>query len=456
MKSMRKCMALLLVVIMTLAMATTAFADSGNSITINNAQNGETYTAYKMFNLSVSDDLKAFSYTIANEWNSFFTTGAGADYITTETAGEVYVTDVTDAAALAQAAAAAVSGKTAAGYATAANGTAVITGLDNGYYLIVSTNGTIAMIDTTPTDPSPEINEKNVNPTIDKSVKEDSTDTFDDENDAQIGDTVEFKTEIQAQKGAKNYVLHDTMDTGLTLKPDSIAVTGLTKNTDYTVVTSNLNDGCTFEVRFTQTYLDSITSATTLTVTYSAVLNENATLAGVTNKAKLTWGNQSATTEDITTTTTHSFDVLKYDADDTTKAPLAGAIFELHKGGSAVVKLIKISDTEYRVANGAESGAVDTFTTVGTDAITIFGVDSDDDYTLVEKKAPFGFNLLKDPVSISVEADNSLVEEVPNNAGVELPATGGTGTTMLIVFGSILFMATAIVLVTKKRMYNQG
>lgn len=120
-------------------------------------------------------------------------------------------------------------------------------------------------------------------------------------------------------------------------------------------------------------------------MTYEAVLNENATLTGVTNKAKLTWGNQSATTEDVTTTKTHSFDVLKYNAKDDEKNPLAGAIFELHKG-DALVKLIKESDTKYRVANGAESGAADTFTTVGSGKITIMGVDSDNDYTLVEKR----------------------------------------------------------------------
>ncbi|MBO7376920.1 MAG: LPXTG cell wall anchor domain-containing protein, partial [Clostridia bacterium] len=40
---------------------------------------------------------------------------------------------------------------------------------------------------------------------------------------------------------------------------------------------------------------------------------------------------------------------------------------------------------------------------------------------------------------------------VVNNAGVELPATGGIGTTLFIVFGSVLAVAAGVVIVTNKR-----
>ena len=43
-----------------------------------------------------------------------------------------------------------------------------------------------------------------------------------------------------------------------------------------------------------------------------------------------------------------------------------------------------------------------------------------------------------------------------NQKGTELPETGGAGTTLLIVLGSILFMGTAVVLVSKKRLYNES
>ena len=41
---------------------------------------------------------------------------------------------------------------------------------------------------------------------------------------------------------------------------------------------------------------------------------------------------------------------------------------------------------------------------------------------------------------------------LPNPKGVELPSTGGMGTTLLYVGGSILVLAAAILLVTKRRM----
>ena len=73
------------------------------------------------------------------------------------------------------------------------------------------------------------------------------------------------------------------MTEGLTLDPDSIEATGLTKGQDensgdYHVVTTGLTDGCTFEVVFHQSYLDTITEDTDIVVTYSAVVNEKAVI----------------------------------------------------------------------------------------------------------------------------------------------------------------------------------
>ncbi len=46
--------------------------------------------------------------------------------------------------------------------------------LESGYYLITSTNGNLAMVDTTPTNPDATVNEKNPDATLDKDVQEDS------------------------------------------------------------------------------------------------------------------------------------------------------------------------------------------------------------------------------------------------------------------------------------------
>ena len=461
MKHAKKFASLLLALVMVFALATTAFATGTNSITVEGAQEGETYKLYKMLDLIVNESNTAYSYTVNTEWKDFFTTGAGKDYVDIDKQG--YVTWKTekktaaDMEAFGKAAAAAVSEKTVVATQTpTADGSFTFANLDAGYYLITSSNGTLAIVDTTPTNPAATVNEKNPDHTLDKQVQEDSDSSWGKANSAQIGDTVNFKTTITVKKGAKNLIMHDKMEDGLSFNADSVAIAGLTKGTEYTVVTTGLTDGCTFEIRFKQSYLDAITADTTLTVTYNAVLNKSADITnGEKNDAKITWGDASNTEWSETVTKTYQFDILKYAANDIEKNPLAGATFQLKDANDNVVKLVKVSDTEYRVANGNEAGAVDEFTTVASGKIVIKGVDLDK-YTLVETAAPAGYNKLKDPVEVTVPETNALTVEVPNASGTELPSTGGMGTTIFYVLGSILVIGAAVLLVTKKRMSMKG
>lgn len=48
--------------------------------------------------------------------------------------------------------------------------------------------------------------------------------------------------------------------------------------------------------------------------------------------------------------------------------------------------------------------------------------------------------------------EGSAKVTVVNNKGSELPSTGGMGTTIFYVVGSILVLGAAILLITKKRM----
>lgn len=459
MKKMKKLASLMLALVMVLSMAMTVTAAGDNSITVKGAQKGETYEIYKMLDLSVNSDKTAYTYTVNSDWTEFFTDdGAGASYVDIDQNGYVTWKKDMDTAEKMEA-----FGKAAATYAAKNKVTAVNTitpekdenivfeNLDPGYYLITSTNGTLAMVDTTPSNPDATVDEKNPDSTLDKTVQEDSTSVYGKENSAQIGDTVNFKVVITVKKGAKNYVMHDKMEDGLTFNTNSVEIEGLTKDTNYTVVTET-DDDCTFEIKFAQDYLDKITEDKELTITYTAVLNEKADITnGEKNDAQLTWGDKSGTTWSETVTKTYEFSVLKYSASDKEKTPLAGATFQLKDEKGNVVKLIKVSDTEYRVANDNEEGAVDSFTTVASGKIVIKGVDLDK-YTLVETKAPEGYNLLKDPVNVQVNAENALIVEVPNNSGTELPSTGGMGTTIFYVLGSILVIGAAVLLITRKRM----
>lgn len=525
MKHLRRIASLLLAVVLVLALSVGAFADddpvaptpTGNSITVTNAQKGETYKIYKMLDLSVNTEMTAYSYTVNSAWNGFFTgSGAGAAYVKIDANGYVtWKSDKGDADSMI------AFGKAAAAYAAATTGvtalqtktptadeTVSFTGLDSGYYLVTSTNGSLAITDTTPTTPAQTVAEKNADATVAKTVEEDSTGAYGAGNDADITQTVNFKTTISAKKGATNYVLHDKMDAGLTLDAATIAVkvgtTPLTKDTDYTVsvatTNSPLTDGCTFEINFTQTYLDSLTADTSIEVTYSATLNAGAVVGstGNLNKTMLSWGDASKTEWASTTTKTWELKVFKYawakeegtETDPDTgkpvvtdvKKPLSGAEFKLYKeevsGQTTVKKYVTVASN--KVTGWTETKADGTtFTTPATGKFTIEGLDSDT-YYLEEITAPAGYNLLEGPIKVVIEDDGDVYywnctkmengvpqystddsakltatdHEVPveNKSGVELPSTGGMGTTMFYVLGSVLALGAVVLLVTRKRM----
>ena len=96
------------------------------------------------------------------------------------------------------------------------------------------------------------------------------------------------------------------------------------------------------------------------------------------------------------------------------------------------------------------------------------------EYEITELVAPQGYNLLKDPIKLVITADAALDKctwtvtangdklsadneylyalTVENSAGTELPSTGGIGTTIFYIVGSLLAVGAVILLVTKKRM----
>lgn len=446
---MKRFATILLVMVMILSMATTAFAaEKNDSITVTGTKVGETYALYKLFDLKVDNEENpaAYSYTVNSGWEEFFA-GDAAKYITKNDAG--YVTAISDAAALAKDAAA-WTGKPTATQSTPATGTSVVfSGLENGYWLITSTLGTEAMIQTTPDKAAVTINEKNPEDTITKTVKEDSTGEFGTFNNAQIGDLVEFKSVITLNKSTRNVKVTDTMDEGLTYTAGSVAIDGLTKGTEYTVEEETATG---FVISFSDEYIKTLTAATTLNLTYTATLNasviQNTAIDAQINRIKITYGDQQSV-EQTTTTTTHNFKIFKHA--NNSEENLAGATFELKKG-DAVVKLIKINDTNYRVAMAGEAGAVETFTTVADGDIVIWGVDADSDYTLNETAAPAGYNKLTAEVAVTVSASNDTRVDVINNAGTELPSTGGVGTTVFYVIGGLMMLMAVVLLVTKKRM----
>ena len=467
MKRTKRIASVLLALVMALSLITTAFAAGENgSITINNAVVGQTYTIYQILDLE-SYDAKAgaYAYKATTAWNAFINSAAIKDvYVKVDAQGYVTWDKKADVAAFAKLAQeyAAKNSIGNQGIKKANSTTVEFTDLDLGYYLVDSTLGTICSLDTT--NPSVTIKEKNAAPTVDKQVQENSNSQWGESNDANIGDTVNFKTVISAKKGAQGYVLHDKMSEGLTLVPGSVKVRDLTEGKDYTVATENLKDGCTFEITFKQTYLDTITEDTSIIVTYSATLNEKAVIYPEpnTNETKLVYGEGSETTWDKTETFTYQFDLVKTKTD---KTVLDGAEFKLYdaKTEGNEIALIDEGNGVYRVATAAEKAAEGFVSaTIKAGKVTIKGLDSGT-YYLEETKAPAGYNVLAERVEVKIDHANltATVEggtyvsggvQVINQTGAELPSTGGIGTTIFYVVGGLLVVAAGVLLVTRKRM----
>lgn len=470
-KTFKKLFAALLAAALVLAMAVPAFAETNatkGSITIDGTVSGETYTIYRMFKLdSYNAESNTYSYTVESAWENFFKTGAGGNYITLD--GQNHPTwtaadenDSTTVAAFAKAALAWAADKKISGTKETATGdTVTFSDLDLGYYLVDSSLGALCGLNTT--NPNATIKEKNEKPEIKKEVQT-STGDWGDKNNAKIGDTVEYKVEITVADGAQTYTVYDTMSTGLTFNSGSLKVTANdVVTTDYTL-TPTTNG---FTLVLPETYVSTLTKGTTIMVTYNATLNKDAVIDGDgnTNEVKLGYGNHQNTVPSKVTTKSYQFDLVKVDG--ATKKLLNGAEFKLYdaENGGSVIKVVPVAGG-YRVANGDETGAVDTIKVNGK--VHISGLDKTT-YWLEETKAPDGYNMLTErkPVSLTNGSNNTTLTSstwseadhgvaVENNAGTVLPSTGGMGTTLFYVIGGGLMVAAVVLLVTKKRMEHKN
>lgn len=501
MKKILKMMFVLAFLLVQIVPTTLVNADSGTNnntgtITINNVEEGRVYTIYEILQLeSYNTDANAYTYKVVNNtWKTFLKTKATAyvnvdsqDYVTWKAN-----TDDSTKAAFAKLALeyatenkieatktiTATTGETGT-IKTTTTGVKYVefTGLNLGYYLVDSSLGTVCGLTTT--KPSATIEEKNTVPTVTKKVKEDSGD-YEKSNTAQIGQEVEFQTTITIGKGAINYTLHDKMSTGLTFK-EIVAIkkvdaennkTTLNLTSDYTVKTTGFTDGCTFEIMFDNNFIKTLTTSDKLVVTYKAILNKDAVVEGNgnPNETYVKYGDNGnlETEHDTTTTYTYSFEIVKTKSDHTL---LDGAEFELYTAATNGDKILLVSlgkDTNgynvYRVATTEES-TVSGFVSAKIQAgkVIIKGLDIDT-YYLQETKAPNGYNQLAARAAFTVSGTNTdkltLTETsytsgglaVVNYTGNELPSTGGIGTMLFVLIGSMMVLGCGVLLVTKLRM----
>ncbi len=324
----------------------------------------------------------------------------------------------------------------------------------------------------------------------------------------------DVSSNLNAYEGKYTMIFHDDACDGLTfdgvtavkvLHNEAHSSTEQTVTTGYQVLTGDATgDNCTFHVVIDDVKkLTDASGAITMhggeeiQVFYKMTLNAEHAVVGTTgnpNESWMTFSNnpyvESSTDDtphDKVKVFTYQLKVVKQDGNEDA---LPGATFQLYK---VILKNPDVTSgvDSYTLSpvGGVNEGENDAngvkcvFNWIGLDAGT---------YVLKEEKVPDGYTKAKDiyfTINAKYEEDNSadpqftagslsatmrnealnvdtkatqsfsydetngvLSTTVVNMSGALLPSTGGIGTTMFYVFGSILAIGAGVLLVSKKRM----
>ena len=494
MKTIKRSIALVLAMILTLAMSVTVFAapnadQNTFSLTLNKAVKGHTYEAYQI----LSGDLSADKATLSNiKWGEGIKAegqtalgGDAAGYAKKLADMGNNSKELKEQAQIIGANLASASGSVTVTDPDAKN---VISNLKPGYYLIKDKDDSLQGQESYTefilhvTD-DVDANVKADVPSVEKKVK-DTNDTtgettgWQDSADYDIGDDVPFQLTATLANNIESYKTYslkfnDTLSKGLDYNNDAVIKLGDKDVTDsftpsYDETAKTLTFTCDNILAFGAKNSDKIV------VEYTAKLNENAVIgaAGNPNTVYLDFsnnpnnggeGDRGKTPEDKVIVFTYKLTVNKVDKEN---KPLTGAEFSLFKKVNGKEELVEVKKILSTNAEG-----------------TVFGFTGLDDgtYVLRETKTPDGYNSIEDQTfTISAKHDENsddpkltaltgdvasgsiinlgvmlekgeLSTDVVNNKGSVLPSTGGAGRVAIYVIGAILVLGGGIVLVTKKR-----
>ena len=530
MKHLKKLASILLVLVMVLSVTTTAFAAN-----VSNKTN-HSYNAYQIFSGTQADNSVPLGDVA---WGSGINGAAFLAELKTDTRFVKEGTNIFASCTTAADVAAVLGGygdksdeanafaNVAAKHLTttftaiAADDSTV--DLAAGYYLLVDTSTpgegdamNSALLQVTNRD-NITIEKKYEVPTVDKSVK-DTDDQWGEAADWEIGSNVSFQLvgtlpSNYADYETYKYVFHDTLSAGLKYNGDvKVYVQNGTNKTEittgFTVApnTAATAGGGTLTVTFADLKtVANVNKDSKIVVEYTAKLLSTAEIGnpGNKNEVYLEYSNNPNQTGEGTPSTgntpkdevlvfTYELDVTKVDGQNADKKLAKAEFVLLNSDKTKVAKVTGGKLVEWvNVPTAGEDGTItypaETTLTSGTDGkFVIAGLDAGS-YYLHETKAPAGYNLLKNDISVTIIATLDKTENNPaltelklsvkddktgaeatesngsvdtgivatnvmNNSGTELPSTGGIGTTIFYVLGSILVIGAAVLLITKKRM----
>ena len=513
MKSMKKLVTLLFSLVMLCAFAIPVMAAETYSIIINGAVAGHTYTAYQVFK-GVYSSVDNNEYLSDVEWGDDVN---GTGILTELQASTIIGSNFKDNMSAEEVAyilqgygdkskeldefARIVGNNLKAGVAKKSSGVvedqnATISDLTAGYYFVKDT-GTINAGEIATKFLVKVVGNANVNvtvkapaPTLDKKIINKNGNTVNGTS-ANVGDEITFKLTAKVPDMASfntyTFTISDTLSKGLTFDEKSVVVkigeTTLVADSNYKLTPPDANN--TFKIDFTKEQLgDNVKHAdgAKIVVTYNATLNSNAlTVDKETNTAKLEYSNNP---DGAGTGTTPDAPVYVYDFDltvdkfdgtgeTTTQKKLKDAVFVLYKVDGTNKKYYKWN-AESKKVEWVENKAKATPQKTDANGKATFEGLKEGTYYLEETKAPDGYNKLKKDVQVVITAtykengelqsssatsDHNgqyiQVQSIANKAGAVLPSTGGIGTTIFYVLGSIMALGAAVLLIAKKRMNGQ-
>lgn len=465
-------MACLLALTMLVALGLNALAaGETGSITITNPQEGRTYTAYKIFDVTYSGD--NHSYTIDTDDAVYekvaeYAAVAENGLILTANGVTKYIVTVDEAKFSAASFAKFLrenQDTLGTGTAFVADGTTMkASGLALGYYFVAGTSGTVCKLTTAK---NVFIKDKNEVHEIDKIVD-------DADKTVEVGQVLTYTVtgKVPSAKGYTEYLYEvaDTMSAGLTYNKDvRITVDGKDVTAEATVSDTENGFKANLDMLAYQHMVDKA-----VVITYTATVNTNAIERDKeTNTAKLTHSTDPADGTKTRTTTVevnvYSFNIVidKYKTDfENTKLENAKFVLKNSSG-----RYYRYDESTGKVSWVYEKAQATEVATAADGSASFSGLEAGT-YLLEETAAPDGYNQLSEDITIVITdkdtasvagtalapdaANLSLTAKVANSTGTVLPETGGIGTVIFISVGALAVIAAGIFLVTNKRMSKES
>ena len=382
----------------------------------------------------------------------------------------------------------------------------------SGYYLIVDTStfsdddfyhayNSFFLLNVPQTPYVVLVNHKVVKPTVEKEVYDNndigSTGGWGSSADHAINEPFQFRliAKLPASENNgraydyyKEYAVcfTDTLSDGITFdKLDTVEITNGDGSTpqvinNYTLDPNNPQSSFKLSIDDVKTCVPDLNKGATITVTYTAHLNEKAyvnTVGGGTdnkNSVYLEYSNNPRistsldhTPESEVRVYTYQLNNTKYRDDDTPGNELAGAGFKLYSDADCKneVELYQDGEFYYPIKNATGKEAVE-MKSAANGQFNVKGLDAGT-YYLKETTPPKDYNACADKkivisathteYNVILSGESNLNNKIINKkaGGITLPSTGGIGTTIFYVVGGGLMVAAIVLLVTKKRMENK-